>query len=102
MFDDHRGDITQRRLQRTLQKNLLLKTTLDLCQTSNNKKCNYNNSNIVTFEYEVYVLGWQKKKEPYILALRAIEGAKKVSAPFGRLDFHCPPLQMGRVMGFPA
>jgi hypothetical protein len=35
------------------------------------------------------------------LALRAIEGAKKVLAPFGRQDFHCPPLQLGRVMGFP-
>jgi hypothetical protein len=37
-----------------------------------------------------------------LLALRAIEGAKKVSAPLGRQDFHCPPLQLGRVMGFPS
>ena len=36
------------------------------------------------------------------IELRAIEGAKKVSAPFGRQDFHCPPLQLGRVMGFPS
>jgi hypothetical protein len=33
---------------------------------------------------------------------QAIEGAKKVSAPFGRQDFHCQPLQLGRVMGFPS
>jgi hypothetical protein len=67
MFDDYRGNITQRRLQRTFQKYFLLETTLDLCQTSNNKKCNYINSNIVSFEYEVYVLGLQKKKAPCIL-----------------------------------
>ncbi len=59
MFDDYKGDITQRRLQRTLQKYFLLKTTLDLCKTSNNKKCNYNNSNIVTFEFEVYLVTFE-------------------------------------------
>jgi hypothetical protein len=31
-----------------------------------------------------------------------LQGAQKVSAPFKSQDFHCPPLQMGRVMGFPA
>jgi len=39
------------------------------------------------------------------MALSASEGhfgAKKVEAPFGRQDFHCPPLQLGQVMGFPS
>ncbi len=47
-----------------------------------------------------------KKSQPplkfSILARGHLKGAQKVSAPFKSQDFHCPPLQMGRVMGFPA
>jgi hypothetical protein len=37
-----------------------------------------------------------------ILARGHLKGAQKVSAPFKSQDFHCPPLLMGRIMGFPA
>jgi len=47
-----------------------------------------------------------KKSQPplkvSILARAHLKGAQKVSAPFKSQDFLCPPLQMGRVMGFPA
>jgi hypothetical protein len=46
-----------------------------------------------------------KKSQPTlkvsILTRGHLKGAQKVSAPFKSQDFHCPPLQMGRVMGFP-
>jgi len=49
---------------------------------------------------------WPKKSQPplkvSILARGHLKGAQKVSVPFKSQDFHCPPLQMGRVMGFPA
>jgi hypothetical protein len=50
------------------------------------------------------ILGPKKSRPPLkvkILARGHLKGAQKVEAPFKSQDFHCPPLQMGQVLGFP-